>query len=487
MLEPGQVQAADKDKPISFSERLKIPPELPGADAAPIALPPFDPDRPTARASAIAELFPELEQLTADVALPDGAPSPTLAELESLALQSHPTVTQAAADINAATGEAIQAGMYPNPSIGYEADTVGSGGTRNYQGVFLTQKIKTAGKLDLARAAANVDLMNSQLAYRRSRAEVLSRVRARYFGVLVASESLTAAEALARFSNEVYRVQVEQLEGGQAAAYEPMQLRALTVQSRAAMIQARNRYIAEWKQLAAAVGVPELPVSRLSDRAGAIGPAADYDAALAYLVNYHTDVVAARNTEHREQLKLRLAEVAPIPDVEVYAALQKDFTTPPVTRTTYNLQVGVPVPLFDRNRGGIRSAQAALVRAAEESHRVQLDLTGRLADVFARYESARTQLAFYRDQILPDQARAYRGVYERHQQEPDQVGFGDVVVAQQNLQAAVSGYIASLESQWQTYVELAALLQLEDLSQFPAAGTAIQEPVPVPAERNPNS
>lgn len=472
---PTAGQAGDAVAPpetpprVKFSDRLRIPAELPGAEAAPIALPPYDPDRPTVRSSAIAALFPELGTMTADIepAL-DRAPM-ALAELENLALQNHPAVMQASADIDAATGDAIQAGMYPNPRIGYEADTVGSGGTRNYQGMFVTQTIKTAGKLDLARAAANVDLMNAQLAYRKARTDLLSRVRERYFAVIVADESLTAASALARFSNEAYRVQVEQLAGGQAAAYEPMQLRALAMQSRAAVVQAHNKYIAAWKQLAVAVGVPDLPVARLSGRVDMGGPAADYEAAQAYLVNYHTEVQSARNVEHRERLKLRLAEVTPIPDVEVYTAIQKDFTTPPVTRTTYNLQVGVPVPLFDRNRGGIRSAQGALVRASEESDRVRLDLISQLADVFARYESARSQLIYYRDRILPDQARTYQGVYERHQQEPEQVGFADVVAAQQNLQTAVSTYLAALSDHWQAYAEIAALLQLEDLNQFPAA------------------
>ena len=64
-------------------------------------------------------------------------------------------------------GQAIQAGVYPNPVLGYEADTVGSAGTRNYEGVFGTQVVKTAGKLGLARSVANVNVMNAQLALRR--------------------------------------------------------------------------------------------------------------------------------------------------------------------------------------------------------------------------------------------------------------------------------------------------------------------------------
>ena len=78
-------------------------------------------------------------------------------------------------------------------------------------------------------------------------------------------------------------------------------------------------------------------------------------------------------------------------------------------------------------------------------------------------------MAYYRDQILPDQARVYRGVYERHQQESDQVGFGDVIVAQQNLLASIGNLIVAMNGQWTAYSDIATLLQLEDLNQMPYA------------------
>src|SRR5262249_24627826 len=46
----------------------------------------------------------------------------TLADLEHMALQGNPTLSQAAAQVEAARGRALQAGLYPNPTVGYEAD-----------------------------------------------------------------------------------------------------------------------------------------------------------------------------------------------------------------------------------------------------------------------------------------------------------------------------------------------------------------------------
>jgi cobalt-zinc-cadmium efflux system outer membrane protein len=260
-----------------------------------------------------------------------------------------------------------------------------------------------------------------------------------------------------------------------------MQLRALAVQSRSAYRQAVNNYNSAWKQLAASLGDPNLPSAILEGEGARVGSPIDYEGALAYMLSNHTDILGARNLEFQARLNVRLAEVTPIPDVKVYSAIQHDFTTPPVGRTTYNLQLGVPVPIFNQNRGGIQKARGELVRAAEELNRVRIDLSAQLADTFARYENNRIALEYYRDHILPDLARVYRGVYERHQQASDQqgaqpVGFGDIIVAQQQLMTAITTYVTAMNDQWTAYADLAGLLQLEDLGGLPLA-----EPPP-PAE-----
>lgn len=478
---PSKPTPANGKKP-DFSKRLALPPELPGANAAPIILPPDDPDRPELRSDAVDALFPALAPMrpNLEVKFPAEQKRLSLDELQEMALGNNPLIAQAASDVDAAIGNVIDVGAYPNPTVGYEADTVGSAGTRNYQGMFFTQTIKTAGKLELAQASANVDLMNAQLALRNARIDLITRVRSQYFAVLVAKQAVIASSALVRFTNEVYRVQVEQVKGAQAAAYEPMQLRVLAVQARAALVQAQNRYASAWKQLAAATGIPDLPLSELEGLPDMKVPVIDYNAAVSHMLANHTDILTARNGENRARIDLRREQISPIPDVMVYSAIQRDFTTPGTPRTTYNLQVGVPLPIFDRNKGGILTGQAKLVRAVEEVGRTRNDLITQIADAYERYESNRILAQYYKNGILPDQSRVYRGTYERHQQEPENVGFADVVLAQQNLLNSITTYIATLTAQWQAVTDLANLLQVEGLYDVELPGAMPPEPPLVP-------
>ncbi len=450
-----------------LAERMKIPKEVPGASAPPIRIPAREAVPPGERNEIIDELFPNRPALPR---LASPAANPTnLKQMEQLAMANNPELVQAMAGITSATGDAIQAGTHPNPTVGYESDTVGSFGTRNYQGVYGTQLIKTAGKLGLARAIANIDLMNAQLAMRRTRVDVLARVKSAYYAVLVAQQNLAISNALVWFTNEAYRIQVEKLRAGEATPYEPAQLRTLAVQAQAAQVMARNRYISAWKQLSAIVGLPNLPLSELEGRADLAVAPIDYDKMLATVLNNHPDMLAARNSVSQAQLQLQLQRTIPIPDINLYGTFQKDFTTPGTPRTTYNIQFGLPIPLWDRNRGNIMSAEGDLRRAAEQVPRLRNELSIRSADAFERFESNRVLSQDYREQILPDLARAYRGVYERHQLQPDEVGFGDIIVAQQNLASAVTTYIMALNSQWTALADIANLMQVEDFSQINAS------------------
>jgi outer membrane protein, heavy metal efflux system len=488
-VQSGESQPAENLPPPAelspLIERLKIPGELPGASAPSIRVPSLDVITAGERNEVIDELFPSRPPLPR--LMSPAAPPMNLSAIEQLALANNPELVQAMATITSTTGDAMQAGTAPNPTIGYESDTVGSFGTRNYQGVYGTQLIKTAGKLGLQRAVANVAVANAQLEMRKTRIDVLSRVKSGYYAVLVAQQNLAITSALAWFTNEAYRIQVDKLRAGEATSYEPAQLRTLAKQAEAAQVQAQMRYVSAWKQLAALIGVPTLPTAELEGRADMPVRPIDYEEMLARVLNNHPDVMAARNTVGQAQLQLQLDRTIPIPDVQLYGTFQKDFTTPGTPRTTYNVQFGLPMPIFDRNRGNILSAEGDLRRATEQVRKVQNTLTAASADAFERFETNRVMSQYYRDQILPDLARAYRGVYDRHQLQPDEVGFGDIIVAQQNLAVAVGVYIGSLNAQWSALADIANLMQVEDFQQIHnpaggAAGAELNPPIVVPKD-----
>src|SRR5262249_38798947 len=185
---------------------------------------------------------------------PDGKPY-TLADLQQLAAANSPTLRQAAADVEAAKGALIQARAYPNPTVSYQVQPSNDGSSAGVQGVGIDQTIKFHGKLKLSSAAAEMDLRNAELALRRARSDLATLVRHAYFAVLVAKETVRVNKALALFTDEVFRFQIDYLNAGGIAAYEPAALRALAYTARLSYQQAIQTHIYSWKQLVAALGL----------------------------------------------------------------------------------------------------------------------------------------------------------------------------------------------------------------------------------------
>jgi cobalt-zinc-cadmium efflux system outer membrane protein len=439
---------------------LRIPPELPGSDAPPIETKPgkgHEKDR-----------FPDLPAAPAE---PDLAESPTgkpltLVELEQIALANNPVIRQAAADVAAARGRATQAGLYPNPELGYQADQINSGRgvqTRGQQGGYVAWVLKTGGKLQLARLAALMDYFNAQVALRKAQLDLINQVRANYFAVLVAREATTVNRALAKFTEDLYAAQQGLVKGAEQAPYEPLQSYAMALQARALLLQSRNRYASAWRQLAASLGRPEMPPTDVAGRADAPAPAFDIDQLRDRAMARHTDVLTAENNILQARYNLRLAEVTPIPDIRTQIYIERDWSTPP-----YNTQVGVqsggPIPVFDRNQGNILAAKAQLARAIQTVPRARNDLANRLAQAFETYETNRALVAYYRDRLIPSQVQVYRAVSRRYQvAQVGELNYKDVLTAQQNLGTSVANYLTALGSLWNAVIDLASIAQLDEL------------------------
>jgi outer membrane protein, heavy metal efflux system len=443
--------------------RLKIPEAVPGSETPLIIVP----KETAAQQATIKHIYPELPPLLVE---PKALPGPngqpyTLAALQSLAATNSPQLRQAISDVEAARGNLIQARAYPNPSISLLIQPSNDGSTPGVWGGGVDQVIKTGGKLKLQSAAAEKDLENAELALRRARSDLSTAVRNAYYAVIVAKETNRVNKALSDFTDEVYRLQTDLLRGGFAAPYEPAALRAQAYIARLAYKQAITTYITSWQQLVAVVGLHQLPLTEVAGRVDRVIPYYDYDAALARILRNHTDALTARNGIDKARYNLKLAQITPVcPDVEFNVGVLKEFALAPFQMTP-TATVSVPLPVWDQNKGNIVAAEAALVRASEEPHRVEVNLANNFAAAYTLYKNNVDALEYYRKFILPDQVRAYRGVFDRRRVDPS-VAFGDLVQAQQTLAADVSTYLTILGQLWTSVVGVADFLQTDDLFQL---------------------
>ena len=87
---------------------------------------------------------------------------------------------------------------------------------------------------------------------------------------------------------------------------------------------------------------------------------------------------------------------------ELVATTQKAASFRTQVSLRANLQVGAPMPVFNKNQGNIAAARAELVRASREVERIENSIKARLAAVSRDYDSSRAAVTKYSGDILPN-------------------------------------------------------------------------------------
>ena len=127
-------------------------------------------------------------------------PSPnSLSEFSLLSLQNHPRMKVARASVEEARGEAVQARLYPNPTLAGSSPQL-SGADSQWNG-FVSQEFVTAGKLKLSQQAALRGVQRVEYKLIRARYEVLTGVRRAFYHLLVAQRKLVIFKQLYDISN----------------------------------------------------------------------------------------------------------------------------------------------------------------------------------------------------------------------------------------------------------------------------------------------
>lgn len=390
-------------------------------------------------------------------------PALTLAALEQMACEHNPTLRQANANIDAAQGRAKQAGLYPNPVVGYQGENIGAAGTAGeMQGLFIDQTIVTAGKLRLDRAkfAQEVSQMEAQAIAQKSR--VVNSVRIAFYRLLAMQQLLDVRANLLKVAEDAVKTTEELVNVGAANKPDLLQARIEARQERVALENARTQYQAGWRQLAALVGTPELAASRLDGDLQAAVPLADFEPTLAHLLEASPEIQVALAEIARAQFGLKREQVEPIPNVQMRVANGYDFES---HRDVTSVEVGVRLPLFDRNRGNIRTAHAQVAYAQAELTRVQLSLTQRLARAYASYRTAAAIVQTYQKDNLPDAKEAYELYLDSFRKR--RAAWPQVLVAQRTYFQISVEYTEALAEMRSAEVAILGLLVVDGLDEPP--------------------
>lgn len=382
-----------------------------------------------------------------------------LADLLRISLERNPELRQANLRVEAAAGHAVQAGLYPNPTVIAEGSELGH---RDGPGGFITaplvsQEVVTGGKLRLSRQVGEQEVDQARLQVLGQRFALYTAVRRGYFDVLAAQRRIDIYSELVSLASKATDTTETLVKGRQAAPLDLVQIRVELNRFRAELDVARAERTAAWRRLAAAMGTPDLPDAPVKGALESPSPDYDFDLAVARLLECHPDIRVARVGVTRAQLALRRARVEPIPNVNFGAGYERDNVD---HQDQWVFRASLPIPLFNRNQGNVQAASAEVGRAAADVERVQNVLVGRLASAFGQYTAARERANRYRTSVLPDAQEAYQLALAAFQ--GGQFEYLRVLQAQRAVAETKLEYVRALAELWLAASDIAGLLLEEE-------------------------
>ncbi|MGB7281355.1 MAG: TolC family protein [Candidatus Acidiferrum sp.] len=408
-----------------------------------------------------------------------GAQAITLQEAEKMAGETNPTLRQAEAEIRAAKARQQQAGLYPNPSVGYTGDEIRGGSIGGgKQGVFVQQTIVTAGKLGKNRTVYGADARLAETEAQEQRMRVETAVKMSFLRVLAAQEWWDTRRDLAKIAENAAQTQRELMNTGQADESEVLEAEIEAERMRMAARTQENTLREEWRSLAAVIGQPDLPPGTVAGDLEHGWPELNEEQVVETIAKHSPAVQIAETANARAQAVLAQARREPIPDIQVRAGMEYNHETlesvPFATGWEGLAEASVEIPLFNRNQGNIAAARADLDRAQAEKTRVGLTLRERAATVVDEYANAKLMAVEYRDEMLPQARRAYGLLVEKYGRML--ASYPRVLEAQRKLYELQIEYIAALEGVWTNGLALQGYL-LTDGLEAPARPSEVDRPI----------
>jgi cobalt-zinc-cadmium efflux system outer membrane protein len=370
-----------------------------------------------------------------------------------MALESNPTLEQARMAIRAAQGEHRQAGLYPNPVLGYVGDEMGVEGSAGKQGAVVAQEFVTAGKLRLGRAAAGHAVEQARHGWEKQRRRVMNDVRVGYYEVLIAQRMLDVNGQLVRIGDEGVRIAELLREAMEVGRADVLQARIEADTARLSLDVAENRHRAAWRRLAGVLGRPDLGPAPLEGDVESNLPEFTWDDCLARLLAQSPELARARAGVERARCELARQCAERFPNFEIGLAVKRDTAD---MGTVADVEIGMPIPIFHRNQGHVAKAEAELIAAQREIRRIELDLHNRLTDAFEQYANARRHVETYRDRVLPD-ARASLELVRTGYREGE-FGYLTLLTSQRTYFSVSLEYLGNLRELWIQSVGLEGLL-----------------------------
>jgi cobalt-zinc-cadmium efflux system outer membrane protein len=425
----------------------------------------------------------------------------TLRDAVALALTNSPELAAFEWKIRAAEAHALQAGLRKNPELSLEVEDIrwrdapdsrSKSTTYSFDGKALTasrdrstdhskdagfgesqatlrlvQVVELGGKRvkRLEEARKQKDL--AQWDYEAARLDALSETCKAFVETLAAQEQVALGQNTVTVAEQVVAAVSARVEAGKSSPLETTKAETQLASARIAQDKAVRDLDVARAQLAASWGSTTPEFERVAGDFEALEPVAPYEE-LVQSITKNPDLARWVDELEARHAALRLEKSQRIPDVSATLGFrtkafpshrQKGWSADTSGVSSYTsgrtdssdrtenllvFEIGVPLPIFDRNQGGIKEAECEASRAHLEQRQAEVHAHSSLYVAHKTLLESHSAAVTLRDEVLPRAQDTFERTQEGYRQ--GKFGYLDTLDAQRTLYEVRAQYLEALKA-----------------------------------------
>ena len=313
-------------------------------------------------------------------------------------------------------GQEITAALFPNPvaTIGTLSSFTQGRTASNSAALFgqVQQLFELAGKRGYRIESAAYGSQSAEAAFEDAVRQLGFTVKDTYYRIQLAQRRLTLAEENRDRFGRILDINTIRFKKGYIAEVDLIRIRLQMVDFQSQVIQSLQEAEVARGDLRQLLRLSPKTVLELTTELDFRRIDPDIGKLRTLALDLRPDIKARRFTHSQRESDLKLAKAYRVPDVTIGAGYTVQGAQGPDNPQQWALNLGLPLPLFNRNQGGIRQAEVA-VQTAEADLNKTLNLVENEVEVaYRNLMQSRRLVEAYVGGVLDD-ARATFTIVER--------------------------------------------------------------------------
>lgn len=359
--------------------------------------------------------------------------------LKKLVVEGNPDLLASEKQIDVNVSQLEQTKRLPNPVMefesgkGVEPETVG----------MLSQTILLGGKRKQRIKLTSLELNKARLEYEVFRRSILTKAFSEFVVILYLQENKILQKDRIAVARDLLDAVSRKVEAGKLSPAEKSRARIQLIQEQIKLRSIEKSLKNSWNSISALWGKGEISYNYAS---GSLSQMGAFSTSIS-LANV-PEVQISKLSLEIQQTKVLSEKANVIPDIDLGAGLKLGETP----GNTYQVGLSIPLPIFDKNKGNIKSALSEVEKAQLELKATELEIKTNVSNLQSELEILVSEIEILNNDIIPEAQNAYTTITEGYLN--GRFTYLDVVDSREMWFQSREQYLGALKEYHQNIFEL---------------------------------